>query len=178
MTAFDVMVVGVVALSTVLACWRGFVRVVASLFSWVLAVLAALRFSDPLGVTLPSFGDNPAARYLAAFALILIGVLVVGSLMGVVLSRLVRAVGLGFADRALGGIIGLARGVLIVVLLVLLAGLTALPKQDWWQNALSSSPLTVAALSLRPWLPRPWAEGLDYGTRERRPTRPVIRAGV
>ena len=87
MTAFDVMVVGVVALSTVLACWRGFVRVVASLFSWVLAVLAALRFSDPLGVTLPSFGDNPAARYLAAFALILIGVLVVGSLMGVVLSR-------------------------------------------------------------------------------------------
>ena len=51
--------------------------------------------------------------------------------------------------------------------------LTALPKADWWQNALLSPPLTVAALSLRPWLPRAWADRLDYG-KERRPVKTVV----
>jgi membrane protein required for colicin V production len=97
-------------------------------------------------------------------------------LIGYVLARLLELAGLGFLDRSLGAVVGFARGIVIAVLLVLLAGLTGLPKADWWQNALLSGPFTSAALSARPWLPRAWAERLDYSGRERRPAKAVVTA--
>ena len=176
MTAFDFMVIGVVGLSTVLAFMRGFVRVFMSLAAWVIAVVGALRFSELVGSMLPDFGETPATRYVAGFALILIGVLIVGALVGHLLSRLVQAVGLGFLDRTLGAIFGVARGLLIAVILVLFAGMTTAPRMDWWQNALTSPPLTAAALTLRPWLPKAWADRIDYSPRERRPAKAVVKA--
>jgi membrane protein required for colicin V production len=122
---------------------------------------------------LPALGDNPVTRYLAAFALIFLVVVIIGSLLGWVLSRAIRAIGLGFVDRLLGAVFGVARGVLIVVIAVLLAGLTTLPRQEWWQNALLAPPLVIAALSLRPWLPQALAQRLDYGPGEVRPWRPA-----
>lgn len=176
MTAFDLMVIGVVGLSAIFAFMRGFVRVAVSLVAWVVAVLGAIHFSSLLGGMLPDFGESPETRYVAAFALILIGILIVGGLLGNVLSRLMRVAGLGFLDRMLGAIFGVARGLLIAVVLVLFAGLTTAPKTDWWQNSLMSSGLTAAALALRPWLPKAWADRLDYRARERRPTKSVVMA--
>jgi hypothetical protein len=72
-------------------------------------------------------------------------------------------VSLGFIDRFLGAAFGLARGVIVVVIFVLIAGLTALPQQEWWQNATLAPPLVAAALSLREWLPPAWSERLNYG---------------
>ena len=173
MTGFDLAVIAVVALSTLAAFVHGFMRVAASLIAWVVGIVAAVRFSSSVGAMLPDFGESPVARYLLAFALILLAVLLVGGLVGYLLSRLLKVAGLGFLDRGLGAVVGFARGILIAVLLVLFAGLTALPKADWWQNALLSRPLTVAALSLRPWLPQAWADRLDYG-KERRPAKTVV----
>jgi membrane protein required for colicin V production len=178
MTAFDLIVVGILGLSTVVAFLRGFVRVAASLAAWVLGFLAALRFSSALGAMLPDFGERPTTRFVVAFVAILLVLLVVGALIGFVASRLLRAIGLGFLDRFLGAVLGLARGLIIVVFLVLLAGLTTLPTKDWWQNATLSPTFTTAALSLRPWVPRPWAERLDYGRKERRPAKPVVKTGA
>jgi membrane protein required for colicin V production len=178
MTAFDLMVIGVVGLSTVFAFVRGFVRVFVSLLAWVIGVVGAIRFSGAVGALLPDFGEAPATRYVVAFALILVAVLIIGALAGFVLSRLVRAAGLGFLDRVLGAIAGLARGILIAVILVLFAGLTTAPKQDWWQNSLTSPILTTAALSLRPWLPKVWADRLDYSPGERRPSKAVVKSRI
>ncbi|HXX85287.1 MAG TPA: CvpA family protein [Casimicrobiaceae bacterium] len=176
MTAFDLVVIGVIGLSTLLAFVRGFVRVVVSLAALIVAAVAAIHFSEPVGAALPEFGGGPAARYAAAFALIAIAVLVVGAVVGWLLSRLVRAIGLGFLDRLLGAVVGVARGVLFVVLAVLLAGLTDLPRQDWWQNAYLAPPLVTAALSLKRWLPKAWAERLDYGKAGR--PNPAPRTGA
>jgi len=54
------------------------------------------------------------------------------------------------------------RGVAIVVLFALIAGVTTLPKHDWWQNSTLGKPLAEAALSFKPYLPRAWAERLDF----------------
>ena len=173
MTAFDLAVIAVVAISTLAAFVHGFMRVAASLVAWVVGIVAALRFSNSVGAMLPDLGETGVARYMLAFALILLAALLVGGLVGYLLSRLLKAAGLRFLDRGLGAVVGFARGIVIAVLLVLFAGLTALPRADWWQNALLSPPLTVAALSLRPWLPRAWADRLDYG-KERRPAKTVV----
>ena len=174
MTAFDFVVIAIVGLSTLFAFWQGFIRMLASLAAWVVGVLAAIRFSPDVGALLPGLGESQAVRYILAFTLILIVVLLAGALIGGLASRLANAAGLGFADRALGAVAGVARGILIAVLIVLFAGLTKLPKSDWWQNALTSQALVTGALSLRPWLPKAWADRLDYG-RERRPAKQVVR---
>ncbi|HWZ71450.1 MAG TPA: CvpA family protein [Casimicrobiaceae bacterium] len=173
MSAFDLIVIGIVGLSAIFAFWRGLIRVVVSLVGLVAAVLAAIHFSPSASNLLLMLSDNPATRYLAAFALIFIVVVLMCALLGWVLSRALRAIGLGFVDRLLGAVFGVARGVLIVVIAVLLAGLTTLPRQEWWQNALFAPPLVIAALSLRPWLPQALAQRLDYGPGEAKPGRPA-----
>jgi membrane protein required for colicin V production len=172
MTAFDLTVIGIVGLSTVFAFWRGLIRSVASLAGLVAAVLAAIHFSPTAANLLSMVSDNPATRYLVAFALIFIVVVLICGLLGWLLSRAIRAIGLGFVDRLLGAVFGVARGVLIVVMVVLLAGLTTLPRQEWWQNASFAQPLVIAALSLRPWLPQEMAQRLDYGPAGAKPGRP------
>ena len=176
MSVFDLIVIGIVALSTIIAFWRGLIRGVMSLVALIAAVLAAIQFSPAVAAMLSALGD-PVTRYLAAFALIFIVVALVGALLGWLLSRAIRAIGLGFVDRLLGAVFGVARGVLIVVIAVLLAGLTTLPRQEWWQNALLGPPLVIAALSLRPWLPQALAKRLEYGPGNAKPGRPA-KTGV
>src|SRR3984893_1443250 len=176
MSAFDLIVIGIVGSSAVLAFWRGLIRVVMSLVALIAAVLAAIQFSPAVAAMLPALGD-PVTRYLAAFALIFIAVALVGALLGWVLSRAIRAIGLGFVDRLLGAVFGVARGVLIVVIAVLLAGLTTVPRQEWWENALPPPPLGSPPRSARPWLPQALAKRLDYGPGDAKPGRPA-KTGV
>lgn len=178
MTAFDFVVIGIVGLSTVFAFTRGFVRVVVSLVAWVVALVAAFQYADTLAGWLPFLANAPRARYIAAFVLLVAVVLLIGALLGWLLSRLVRAVGLGFVDRALGAVLGLARGLLIVVIGVLIAGLTTLPEQDWWRRAMFAPVFVDAALSLRPWLPQAWAAQLAYPRVERKPVKTIVQAGA
>jgi membrane protein required for colicin V production len=174
-TIFDLVIAAVVFLSLVFGFWRGFVRVVIALAAWVFGVIAALRFSWTVGPMLPEFGETPATRYVIAFAIILVTVLIAGAILGWALARAVRAIGLGFIDRTLGALVGIARGVLIVIVGVLFAGLTALPRQEWWQRSVLAPPLVLAALSLRPWLPKPFADRLDYAPQPHGPGKSTVR---
>ena len=162
MTPFDLAIVGVILLSTLFAFVRGVIREVIALVSWVVGFAAAFAFAPALGAIIPEIPGYPAVRYLIAFAVILIAALVAGALIAGPLARIIRAAGLGFVDRFLGSIFGVVRGVLLVVGFVLVAGLTSLPRADWWQNAALVPPLVAAALAVKPWLPERWAERLDY----------------
>ena len=103
-------------------------------------------------------------RKIAGFlvALILVVVLIIGATIARMLSGAIHAIGLGFVDRMLGALFGFARGLAVVVLFALIAGVTTLPARDWWQNSTLGRPLADAALSLKPYLPRAWAERLDF----------------
>jgi len=57
---------------------------------------------------------------------------------------------------------GLARGAAIVLLAVLLAGLTPLPREPFWRQAVLSGPFETVALALKPYLPEGVAQRLKY----------------
>ena len=99
--------------------------------------------------------------------LIFIAALVLGALVAWPLASVIRKSGLGFVDRFLGALFGAARGAVVVVAFVLIAGLTSLPRHDWWQNAALAPLLVAAALSLAPWLPSAWSDRLDYSRQGR-----------
>jgi membrane protein required for colicin V production len=167
MTPFDWIVAAVVAVSTLIAYARGVIRELIALVAWVIGFVAAVAWAPRLGALLPTFGGPVTVPYIVAFVLILIGALLAGALIAWPLAAAIHAAGLGFVDRFLGAVFGLARGLLVVVSAVLLAGLTTLPRQDWWQNAALAPPLVAAALHLAQWLPADWLTQLDYSREGR-----------
>ena len=174
MNGFDWAIVALFGLSVVFAYFRGFTRQVIALFSWVLGFVAAMTLSPRLGNLLPDFAGNPTLRYLIAFGAILIAALLAGALIAWPLRDLLHKSGMGFLDRFLGGLFGIVRGVVVVLALMLVAGLTTLPRHDWWQNSSLAPELVGLALSLRPWLPPEWSERLDFSRDGR--NLPVVPA--
>ena len=165
MNAFDWTIVAVVGMSILFAFFRGVTRELIALVAWVLGFVAAVALTPLLGGMLPEIGNNPVLRYLVAFVGVFIGCLVLGALIAWPLASVIHKAGLGFVDRFLGAVFGVARGVVLVMAFVLVAGLTTLPRLDWWQNAALAPPFAVAALSFKPWLPPEWAERLDYSRK-------------
>jgi membrane protein required for colicin V production len=162
MTWLDYAVLGVMAVSIVWGAWRGLVREVIAILGWVMAFLAANLFAGPLGEEMPASIPTPELRLVAAFLAVFIGTLAITTLVALLLSKLVKAVGLGGLDHTLGALFGVTRGVVAVLAFALLAGLTALPRQPLWRDSVSGVPMAHAALALKPWLPPTFAERLRY----------------
>jgi membrane protein required for colicin V production len=161
MSWLDYAVLGVMGVSVGWGIWRGLVREIVSLAGWVIAFLAANLFAGPLSETF-SQAMRPELRILAAYVTVFIGSLIVASLAGLVLSKIIGAVGLRALDRALGGFFGLARAGLVVLAFALLAGLTSLPLSAAWKQSTAGPLLVEAALALKPWLPPAFTERLRY----------------
>lgn len=141
---------------------RGLAREVLALAGWVIAFLAANALSGIVAEWFVSFIRDGSVRTLTAFVAVFIVTLILASLLGLAVSRLLKSAGLGLEDRLLGGFFGFARGMLIVLTLVLLSGLTALPRQPAWSDAMLSPPLEALAGALKPWLPQAVSRYLSY----------------
>ena len=162
MTAFDYAVLAVIAVSALLGLWRGVVSEILALMAWVVAFLAARAVAADVANWLADQIAEPALRLAAAYALVVVAVLLAFALLRLLLRLLLKAVGLGFLDRLLGGAFGAVRGVLVVLVAVLVAGMTPLPKMEWWREATLSPPLETAVLAARPWLPADAAKRIRY----------------
>ena len=124
MTGFDIAVIVVVLLSALLGLWRGVIREVFALAAWIAAIVCMFLFGSRVAQMLPMLqlsAETAWLRSLAGYALVFVGVFLLLSVIGFAFSKLVKAVGLSFVDRALGMVFGVLRGVLIVVLVVKIA---------------------------------------------------------
>jgi membrane protein required for colicin V production len=162
MNWLDYGIIAVLVVSMVWSALRGVVREIISLGGWIIAFLAANLFAGPLSAHLPQAIPGDTLRTLAAFLAIFIFALICSALVGMLMSKLVNAVGLGPLDRGLGALFGIARGSLLVLAAVLAAGLTSAPRQAWWKDSMSGGPLRQAALAMKPWLPDSFAQRLRY----------------
>lgn len=162
MTWLDYAVLGVLAASIVWGAWRGLVREVLSILGWVIAFLAANLFAGALSGEMPQAIPTPELRLAAAFVAVFAGSLLATSLAALLLSKLVKAAGLGGFDRLLGALFGVARGLLIVFAAALLAGLTSAPRQPFWRDSVSGPAMSAFAAVAKRWLPQPFAERLRY----------------
>ena len=162
MTLVDITVIVIVGLSLLVSLIRGLVREVLALGAWIVAFLAANLLAAPIAPWLPDAIPSEELRLLAAFACVFVVVLIAMSVLAMLASKLVKSAGLGLEDRLLGGAFGLARGMLVVMVIVLLAGLTSLPSQPVWRNAVLSGPLETLAVRSKAWLPADLAQRITY----------------
>ena len=162
MTSFDYAVLTIIGLSILLSMMRGFLREILSVAGWVAAFFVAKLYTLELALLLPEAIPTQSLRLLAAFVILFLATLLVGSLLAIALSEVFKKIGLGWFDRWLGALFGLARGVAIVGVLVLLAGLTSFPQDARWRNAMFSAPLEALVVSALPWLPQGIASHIKY----------------
>ncbi len=162
MTAFDYVVVTIVVASIVISLFRGLVREIVSLATWLAAFVVANRYGSDFAALLPDAVPAGTIRLVIGFAVLFVGTMLLGALVNLAIAPIIRASGLRIVDRGLGGLFGFARGVLVVMTLTILAGLTDLPRQPVWRDAVLSGLAEDAVRILKPWLPDPWAARVNF----------------
>jgi len=160
----DFVILGIVLISALISLIRGFVREAFSLAVWVLAFWISWTFFRDLSLYMESFVSTPSVRLGVAFVILMILSLVVGGLLNYLVIRLINSTGLSGSDRFIGMIFGLARGVLLMAILVLLAGLTPLPQDPWWQQSVLIPYFQELALWLKELLPPEVADKFQFLT--------------
>ena len=165
MTIFDYVVLGAIALSVLIGAWRGVVSEMLALAAWVVAFLVARDQAAHVAAWLAEQITDPGIRLAAAFVIVFVGVLILFAVARLLVSRLLSAVGLGTLDRLLGAAFGVLRGLVVVLIGVMLAGMTTLPRAGWWRTALFAPPLETAVIAAKPWLPAEAAKRIRFETR-------------
>jgi membrane protein required for colicin V production len=138
--AADWGIVSILGLSILLSLWRGFVREAISLAGWVAAFVVANMFVGNLASFLTPWIDNVTGRYVASYAILLAGTLVVGGITGLLAAQMVKASGLTVMDRLLGTGFGLVRGIIIALVLMYLLRQLAPPQNLVWLEQAQLTP--------------------------------------
>ncbi|MFC0252935.1 CvpA family protein [Massilia consociata] len=162
MTIFDYLVLFVLVSSVIISTLRGLVKEILSLLGWVVAFVVANAYGAQLAPMLPELMPGDTARLIMAFIVLFLGVRILMGLLSLAIGALITASGLSLADRGLGGLFGLARGIVIVLAAVILSGMTSIPQQDFWKNALLSPMAETGARTVKPFLPAALAEHVRF----------------
>lgn len=169
MNVLDIIVLVVIAISTAIGVWRGFLKESLSLVTWGLAVWISIRFSAPFSTLLPEnltsfeFGigavQTTVDNFNVGLAMVLLFVmtLLIGALVQYLVGRLVEMTNLKGTDRALGAVFGLLRGYLVVLALAVLATLTTMNRLEIWQQSVLMSTVEEHAQLAVAMLPEEYA---------------------
>lgn len=163
MTGFDFGVLAILLVSLLIGLWRGLLYEVLSLLGWPIAFVLSKLFAGSIAPLLPMVQE--ATRITAAYALLFIAALIAWGILTRLISRLLKSIGSDWTDRAMGGLFGVLRGGLVVLVLAWLAGLTQIPEQPFWRGALTSKTLEDIALLTKAWLPHDIAQRVHYRDR-------------
>jgi membrane protein required for colicin V production len=134
MAWIDIAIIALIVLSAILSLFRGFVTEALAL----------------------------ATQKITAFAILFILTLLLGAAFNYLAGKLVARTGLSGTDKMLGVIFGAARGTVMVAILVLLAGLTPVTHDPWWQDSQLLGYFEEFAMWMRNFLPGEIADNIEY----------------
>lgn len=153
MAALDWVFVVVLLASMLIGAWRGLVFEVLSLLGWVVSFFIAQWFAMDMAAWLPMGESAEAVRYAAGFvAVFVLAVFACGFLTWLV-KKLVDSIGLRPADRSLGALFGVLRGLVLLLVLAVVAGMTPVHEAAWWGESQAAPVLTEVLRGLKPALP-------------------------
>lgn len=145
----DWAILGILAISALISLIRGFVKEALSLAFWAVAFVVSMTFHRQMMLLLEPAIEKVYVRELVAYLSLFAGTLILGVMTTYLLSEIVKKTGLGGTDRLLGMIFGAARGVIIIVALLVVGPklLTDIDQDQWWRD----SQLIPHFMLLRDW---------------------------
>ena len=137
MSEVDLVILGIFALSALISFMRGFFREAMNLAMWIGAVVITLAYTDRFATLLPMERvASQQARDTISAVVLFAGILLVGNLVNWMMGRILARKTLSMADRIIGVVFGMVRGLIIVTLLVLAVHLVPQLKQEtWWKQS-------------------------------------------
>ena len=148
----DACLLAVLVVSVLVGLLRGFVFEVLSLAGWVVAWLVAQAATPSLAPHLPVGEPGTLVNHVVAFVLVFLAVLIVWSLLARLVRGLVRATPLRAIDRGLGGLFGLLRGGLVLLLVAAVVGVTPAAQSPAWRASAMAGGLGAMLREIKPWL--------------------------
>jgi membrane protein required for colicin V production len=158
----DYAILAVLAISVLVGALRGFIKEVFSLLVWSAAFLVAYHFAGDVAELMVDSVTLPSARTAMGFTGLFIAVLLVGGLLNYLLGRLVETTGLSGTDRLLGGVFGAARGLVLIVAVLLVSGFTPIPADPWWKDSATIQRIMPLVSWAAEHLPESVVEQLDF----------------
>lgn len=156
MATLDWVLLALLAASLLLGAWRGLIYEAASLASWAAAFVLSQVWAERAGAVLPLATASPGLRQVAGFVLVFVAVLFAGGFVAWLLKKLAERIGLRPMDRTLGAAFGLARGLIILLVLAMVVEATPLKTQDWWVGSVGAGLLVGALRGVKDMLPGGW----------------------
>jgi membrane protein required for colicin V production len=135
MNTLDYIIIAILGISVLVGLWRGLISEVLALLTWIAAFWVAWVFGPGVSTHFERWISVASVRLLVGYGICFIAVLILGGLVRFFIQRLLESTGLDGTDRILGMIFGLARGLLLVALLVFLLSFTALVRDPLWQQS-------------------------------------------
>jgi len=162
MIGVDYAIIAIILISAFISLIRGFVREALSLVGWILAFWVALTFSGGFSELIKASVEDITLRLIVAFISLFVMTLIVSSVINFFAVKLVHRTGLTGTDRFLGVVFGFLRGAVLVSVIVMLAGLTTLPKESWWDQSFFLFRFEAIAVWLQEFLPSGIASNFSY----------------
>ena len=162
MTIFDYAIVVIIAISCLVSIIRGLLKEVFSLGAWVIAGFVTFTVSSRLSVLVPGVIESPTIRVAVTAFIVFILTLFLCGAINFLIHKAMAKVGLSGTDRLLGVMFGVVRGVVVVVVLVMLAGLTPIPQESWWRSSLMVGYFVPVAEWIQSYLPDDLARHISF----------------
>jgi len=154
MNPIDISILAILLISAGISLFRGGTREILSLVAWVIAVAVAMIYTHQVTVLLTSHLSVPALRIAVSFIVLFMTTLILGTIVNYLVVGFIKKTKLSAIDRTIGVFFGLARGVVIISIVVLLASLMSkLPEHVWWKTSRMIDYFTRLAPWLREQLP-------------------------
>lgn len=154
LNVLDYIFIGVVIFSVVISFFRGFLREAISLCTWFLAFIVTLKFAPDVSPYFHSFISHDKTRYIAAAIALFILVMIVGMIVNKFVHVLVVTSGLGLVDKLLGVLFGAARGVLLIVILLLVINASPYDDATWLKGSQLAPHFGGIIQRLDQWIPK------------------------
>lgn len=145
MTTYDFVVLGIILVLMGRGIYLGFLKQVTSLVALYLGYFAASHYSERLLPLLRDISDNPKVVFLATCVILFAATYIVVMLLGKVLGHVISMTVAGWFDRLLGGVVGIAKALILVVLMHIILGTLLAPENRMLKTCASCEALGAAS---------------------------------
>ncbi len=141
----------VIAVVVLIGLWRGFqvglIKTAVGLAGWFIALIAATRLAGPIAPQLSGFVQNPVLQMAMAFLLVVIVILAAMHLVAFLFSGVLKTLRLGVMDKMAGGVLGAAKNVLVVLVVLSVSAPLLMQLPQWQTSVLAPELLPYAPMA-------------------------------
>ena len=147
MNTIDIFILIILLIGGLNGLRQGFVKAFANLVGWIFALIMGAKFAGQIAPSMSALSQDPVVQKIAAFAFIVLIIVVLTWIVTAILNRLLKSLKLGPLNRLAGGAFGTLKGLLIVLITMQGIGSFVESSPHWKQSKFIQTLLPYAPLA-------------------------------